>query len=92
MCMTVYMFTNYEHANEINTRRPTTDIRVDRLTRQSLRRLCPRREADRDFLWGTELFRIPGMEAHENRLDERSSYFLVYKLQIRVHTSRRELF
>jgi hypothetical protein len=63
MYMNVYMFTNYVHASEINRRRPTTEIRVDRLTRQSPRRLCPRREAGRDFVWGTELFRIPAMEA-----------------------------
>jgi hypothetical protein len=50
MCMTVYMFTNYVHANEINTRRPTTEIRVDRLTRQSPRHLWAWREAGRDFV------------------------------------------
>jgi hypothetical protein len=62
MCMAVYMFTNYVHANEINTRRPTTEIRVDRLTPRCL---CPRREASRDFVWDMELFRIPGMAARE---------------------------
>jgi hypothetical protein len=63
MCMTVYMFTNYVHASEINTHRPTTEIRAERLTRQSPRRLCPRREVGHDFVWGTKLFRIPGIEA-----------------------------
>jgi hypothetical protein len=36
---------------------------LDRLTRQSPRRLCPQREAGQDFVWDTQLFQIPGMEA-----------------------------